>query len=487
MSANRDRVNLMALAVVAAGVLLPGLGRHPSLFDEAYYYPDCERYRSGIFFMQGHPPLGKFFLFAGEAWNRANAAQDLSGLWDKVFYSGAPEKLVAGQEPRIDRGLYRLPSALAGIACVLVFYGILRAAAWPGLAFSGALLLVLCNACAVQHRAGLLDAFLHLYVLGSVHLALVTPRRRIGPLSYGVLGVLAGAAFMVKASGLCAMALGAWLIWRERGALLAGAPWRWLERLAVRGAFQAAGCALVVAAVWYVHCGVARRPQGGWWGASPAYRKVIEERQTWNPVHLPMMVREQAGYGLLQHVTTGSNHPAATLPQGASRPVEWFWGARPIPYRWESHLLYTGVWLWPNPVVWRAGNLLFALALAGMVWTALQPATGPRRAARAWLRLGIPCAALWGAYMLPMMALSRPLYLYHYLLPLWLAWGAAVAGLAALTPTWGRKALGTAMAVLVALAAASFLFHAPLTYGIPMDPNAFLARIWSEFYGIALP
>lgn len=481
--ARRPPAIAAALCALWAAMYLPGIGAVKApVFDEAWYYPDLERYRSGAFFMQAHPPLGKFLLLAGEIWNRENARRDMSFLWDKVVWSGSAEALRDRAE-LVDMTLVRLPVAAAALGCCLLvallgarFSG---SAAWGGLA---GLWFLLDNATVAHFRIGMLDAFLSLWGLGC--LAVVTggrdPARAV---RWAAWGALWGAAMATKASGAVLALGGAVLLWRCRGAARGPRP----AALAGRALIGAAAAAAVWLGSWYAHCAVARRPHGeAWFGASEAYRRIVREGQTWNPAHLPLMIRENMRFGYAQHAAAGTASPLAPRQWGTSAPPEWLLGAKPLNYWWRGDDRYRGAWLWPNTMLWAGCAGLVAIGLFQVAASWLFGGA-PAPALRGWWAGAWAGCLLLGGYAAGICSVPRPMYAYHALFGLHLAIPCAAAFLrTSFGPGWGRWVAGCAAAFTL-LVALNFLHVAPLTYGAEIPANALLERVWFDWQGVELP
>jgi len=95
----------------------------------------------------------------------------------------------------------------------------------------------------------------------------------------------------------------------------------------------------------------------------------------------------------------------------------------------------------------------------------------PAQPRRPLERTEVAVVVAYLANMLPFMPIARVLFAYHYLPALCVA----LIGLGYLLDRSGvyrrRLAIG-----LVGLAAVGFVYIAPLTYGLPLDPDAFDAR-----------
>ena len=168
----------------------------------------------------------------------------------------------------------------------------------------------------------------------------------------------------------------------------------------------------------------------------------------------------------------------ATHPYG-SRWYTWPLEQRPI-YYWEGETLANGtqgnIYLLGNPIVWW-GIWAFIFAGVSYAWITerkLRPAT-------------MAAMAIAGAgyliNLIPFMAVTRVMFLYHYFFSFAFSLIFAVM-------LWDDLALGRhghvvststarrSLAVVCAIMLAGFIFFAPISYGWPLSPAGLQARMW---------
>jgi dolichyl-phosphate-mannose-protein mannosyltransferase len=131
-----------------------------------------------------------------------------------------------------------------------------------------------------------------------------------------------------------------------------------------------------------------------------------------------------------------------------------------------AHVYFLG-----NPLIWWTAGYCMLYLLVNFpprlfAWWAGSRAQPPERTETILV-------IAYLANMLPFVAIGRILFLYHYLPALCVA----LLGVGHLLDRTGayRRPLGIG---LVVLAAASFAYFAPLSYGLPLTPNELDQRFW---------
>ena len=449
----RDSAVLLAIVAMAAALRLIALGRPAELvFDEVFYAQDACWYVFGTesacgitdLVSRAHPPLGKWLIGAGI--------------------------LAFGYEPFG----WRIAVALAGIVTVLLTYllvwRLLRrtvgGAALSVGAGATAALLAVDPLHLVQSRVAMLDSLIVLFVVAAVT-ATVLDRDRppirapmgawhrvtLGRPWLAVAGVCIGAATAVKWSGayVAPAIIGlvvAWAILAARGSRPAEARWG-----SVRTALRRDGLPLLVLlgmlpVVVYVASYAGRMPGtlvGLPWEAGTAWRGI------WDHQHAMLDF----------HTGLGGDHPYQSPP--------WSWPLlkRPVAYWFaESDGAYREIVALGNPVTWWPG--LLAIGALVVTW---------RRSGSSALRPEPVIVGAVAATYLPWLVLSgnRDQTFLWYLLPTLPFLYAALGCLAAWA--WGSIAGRVAAASFGAATLASFAFLLPILVALPLEPDAWRARM----------
>jgi dolichyl-phosphate-mannose--protein O-mannosyl transferase len=173
--------------------------------------------------------------------------------------------------------------------------------------------------------------------------------------------------------------------------------------------------------------------------------------------------------------------------ENGSHATHWPLGGKSINYRWnrqlidgESRVSYT--YLVSNPVVWLgvlAGMLLSVVLVVGR---AVYGTTIRDARSFGWIAV---FGSLYAAYAIAILQIDRVMYLYHYFLPL-------IFGLLNLAVLWnylfgealaaGRWHARINLGLLLALAAAVYLYFAALTYGRPLTTMEMEHRAWLDIW-----
>ncbi|MCS7101106.1 MAG: phospholipid carrier-dependent glycosyltransferase [Burkholderiaceae bacterium] len=419
------------------------------VFDEVYFPKYVMAYLRGEYYFDLHPPLGKLILFVA-GW--------LAGL-DPGFSFAAnhlpfPDSsyLVLRVPPRVAGTL--LPLVLAALALQL---GLSRFAA-----FAVGLLAALDNALLVMSRFALLDSFLLLFGFSALLLYL-QGRTRGWPWLLAA-AASGGAALAVKWTGLAFV-----------GLILLAEGWAFLQTRAVRHIARIVATAATVAVI-YVASFAAHFALGYRSGADDAaMSREFQATLAGNPHGADASI-EKAGFWrkfvelnramLDGHRRTVERHPYA------SQWYDWPFMMRSVDF-WADHKdgSIAHVYLLGNPAVWWSAGYAILFLLVNFPPKLFAWAVRRQRAAIDGTEAKLVIAYL--ANLLPFVFIGRIMFLYHYLAALCVALLAVGFLLDRCGPY--RNALGIA---LLALAAAAFLYFAPLSYALPLAPEQFEARFW---------
>ena len=435
----------LTLFLLALATRLAWLG-HPSgtVFDEVYFREFTADYLSGSYFFDIHPPLGKLLL---------------AGWAALLGYN--PQEVISAPATYL-----RFLPAIAGAAIIPVFYLTLRnlnlRKRW---ATVGAVCLLLDGALIVQSKFILLDSLLILFGIMGLWLFTLSVRRPKFELIYlSLAGLFLGMAGSIKWTGWgVLMAVGATWLYR----CVTGRKVPSLTQLT--GAFLA--LIVIPAAVYvgsfYVHFSLLTNSGTGDAFMSTRFQSTLNGNTTGLSQQKVLFAEK---FISLNQIMYKSNSGLKSHPY-QSKWYSWPLLQRPILY-WISPL-QSGkigyIYLLGNPLVWWASSLAVIFA----VMIVLARRIVPERLHLATALLLIMYAANW----LPFAGITRPMFLYHYLLALTASVGILVIVLDTATARMENGGRSVAISVCGA-ALASFLFFAPLTYGIPLTNAAFHLRLW---------
>lgn len=439
-------------------------------WDEPYHIASAEKYLSGVYFMEQHPPLGKLLIAAGEKIVNGNARDD---QFIKTDYA---TNIPAG----FSFAGYRLfPSMLAWLSATLLFFIFLFITGSSPLAALLSFLYIFDNAQIVHSRGAMVDSPLTFFgmalVLLFLHLQRSDPALRIRrhcALSL-LFGLCFGLAMTTKLVGLIFILLVPALLIRlfpDRRKILS------FTFLALLGFISA------YVTVWQIHFSLGSRvvpelADQGYYQASPEYKVILAKGKQNSIWSFPVMLRDSLKY--VTHYNKGVPRlDLCKADENGSPFYFWPFGARSIDYRWEQagEGVYRYLYLQSNPVGWALGftGVLLAvlLLLVPLLFTVKEKLRHPF--------LLLTFLGLYVGYMAAISQLSRVMYLYHYFLPLLFSYIlfalvlVNIRRVGRLTITDDRRVL--MMTVLGFLIFIAFQFYRPLTYYEPISDAAFKRR-----------
>lgn len=368
-----------------------------------------------------HPPLVKL-LFAGIG--------KLAGLDGKFSFAqiGQPYGLVPIFWLRF------LPAIAGTLLPVVAFWLLLLLGAQIESALLGGILFCLENATLLEGRLMLMDTFLLLGILGALLFAV---KAREGGLGHTALsGLFAAFACQTKFTGAVTL-LAPILLWRGKR-----------SRLAIHMLIYGSVFLVAYTAPWFLHFSLLPKPGFGDVFIKPTGHFFPD-----------LFALHRVMYTANSGIAT--NHPDASP-----------WWAWPLlktpPFYWTKDSSF--IYLFGNPVLWWGGLVgvlsAGAHALCGLVY----------RARRLPFRI-VSLLILYTASYAPLIPVKRPLFLYHYLTPLWLS--------VLVTVLW-LEHVGWLVKLrywILGAAVVCFVLILPLTYGLTV-PQAYLRFLYwrPEFY-----
>ncbi len=430
----------LGLALAAAALYLPGLGRIKApIWDEAYYLSTTARYAQGQVHFAAHPPLGTMLIAAGTLGFADHGTVD----WSKL---GAERAVAPSVIPAsFDWQGTRLLPALFGIACIVLFAGLVREVTGSLLAAGlFAVLMLFDTAIAVQVRSAQLDAFQLAFVLAGLW-ALARSWRSGSTIALFAFAAFITAAALVRANAAVLAVLAAPLVWRA----IAARDWNGFWRICLAG--LGGGVIVIVLTLTAYFAATPNRP---------------DPNTTMGKMDLPFFSAEHAA-AQAQGRLTPARYPAAArdlvafmqydmsvLPPGTqgSHPWDWLLARGFIAYRSNADVKPPwSIGLVPNIVVWL-------ISLGGVI-ASLPPGRWRGQPLRSLLLFG------WFATFGSLVVLdgARTLYLYHYFIPL-------LIGLALAAVEFERLKLGARSALVIVLLAAGYAaLRLPFALGLPVS------------------
>ncbi len=458
----RIPIELAILAFLAAVTRFASLSNPRAIvFDEVYFRAYSLNYKAGTFYFDVHPPLGKLLL----------------GAWAAIT---GVDATAANTDPAV---AMRILPAFCGTLLIIVVYILLRQlTSSRRVATLGAGLLLLDNALLVESRFTLMDSMLLLFGMSAVTVALAA-RKRTGNAYWLLLGAsafLAGCTMATKVSGLTALGL-IGLLWladvvRERRS------WR-----PVLG--QLAVLALVPLTVYVmafaVHFAFLQKSGGFFDDYMPMeFKATLVGNTNYSPD-----AKRSFPQKFIDLNEAMQNGQTSLGNGGGSHPYASKWTSWPIMKRGIYLYLETApngksryIYTLGNPAVWW-GTLLGALFVAGgLIFKRRR--FSPYKWPLIFLGIG------WAANYLPFALIDRPMFLYHYFFGLIFSVAFVSVGIGVLTgwinedddKPWtfpSRISAGGYWAVLT-VALLTFLYFAPLTFGLPLSPEGLESRMWLD-------
>jgi dolichyl-phosphate-mannose-protein mannosyltransferase len=280
---------------------------------------------------------------------------------------------------------------------------------------------------------------------------------------------MAGAAASIKWTGLTALALiGLIWLWDQRS--LAASWGRRAGELAILGLIPL----MLYVSVFWVHFRLLPASGEGDAFMTPKFQAGLQDSSYYDPT-----VRMSFGEKFIElndEMFRANQTLTATHPY-SSHWYAWPFQIRPI-YYWQGPTLTDNrqgnIYLLGNPMIWWGlwAALVVAILYTGRLKRRLRPTT-------------IAALAIAGAAyvmnFLPFMAVTRVMFLYHYLFAFCFSIIFVVMLWNDLANPKHDRLTGVPRRLylsILALVALSFIFFAPLTFGAPLSPDELQARMW---------
>jgi dolichyl-phosphate-mannose-protein mannosyltransferase len=436
-------------------------------WDEAYHITSAQKYLNGIFFMEPHPPLGKMLLALGEKLLHPNPINNQYIGTD--FAKDIPDSFSYA-------GFRFFPVLLSWLAAPLIFWVFLLLTKNHFFALFLSTFYLFDNALIAHLRGAMLEGILLFFIVLTILFFLLTiewlDRPKLFPIGALGFGIAFGLTIATKVTGLIALLL--------MPAILVKLWPDWRKSLQYLGIFLGS-CTFVFFTIWQLHFAIASHvnpalAHEGYYDASPAYQKILEDGRTRSPLAFAVMLRDSLTF------TREYNSKVPTLDlchkdEGGSPSFLWPLGARAINYRWETPdgQTYRYVYLQINPAIWALGLLGVICAgslLLGSIFLGVPLQNG--------LILGT-FMSMYVGYMLVMSQINRVMYLYHYFPPLlfsFFLFGLSLLEIKKLGKwDFDDRARTILLSVVVISVFWTYSFFSPLTYYQPITDPEFQKRM----------
>lgn len=432
---------------------------HPNetVFDEVHFGKFVSAYYTGQYYFDIHPPGGKLII-AGFA-----------KLFDfKPEYSFAQIGQTFPDNKYLS--LRFLPSLAGALLAIIIFFLALELNFSVIGAFTAGMFIALENALLTQSRYILLDPFLLLFgFTGLLFYFRARKDRRI--LNWLLAGIFFGLSTSIKWTGLGFMGL---------AGLIALFDW-WRSKFSLKQFLNIIIYFLAIPfAIYYsvfaIHFALLYKSGDGDAFMTPAFQRTLQGSYYTNDVSIKPLNEFQKFLELNKEMYEANKTLTATHPYG-SKWYTWPFMIRPI-YYWNSASSASPnqqkIYLLGNPLVWWASTIAILYLLLELIGSSVS--IFKKKNYSAYFAPAVIAIGWLGNY-LPFIKIARVMFLYHYLAALVFA----ILALAyLLDQSFGRAGRRGRIRIwiCIGIAALSFLYFAPLSYGLPLSPQAFQNRMW---------
>ncbi len=445
------KTSLIILILVSIAVHFAFFGRpNETVFDEVHFGKFVSAYYTGEYYFDIHPPGGKL-LIAGFA---------------KLFHF-TPEYSFAeiGQTfPDHKYLALRFLPILAGTLLAIIIYFLALELGLSVIAsFAAGMFVALDNALLTQSRYILLDPFLLSFGFASLLYYFRWQRtQRIQNLI--TMGILGGLAFSIKWTGITFLGI-AGLI--ELFRIVKNFSFKQLLDIVIYFIILPF---VVYFSIFLIHFSLLPKSGEGDAFMTPEFQKTLQDSAYNNDSAIQPLNAFQKFVELNEEMYRANATLTATHPYG-SKWYTWPLMIRPI-YYWDHSSgtipVHEKIYLIGNPFVWWASTIAILYLILNSLGEILLKI---RRKPVIISTLSLILIGGWIINLLPFVGISRVMFIYHYLT----AFIFAVLALAHLLDSHKSRRLILAM---IAIAAITFLYFAPLSYGLPLEASSFKHRIW---------
>jgi len=424
-------------------------------WDENYHIASAEKYLTGTFFFEPHPPLGKMLIALGEKVTHSNSDIDKSSFNNTDFIKNFPTNYSFF-------GVRLLPTIFAVIASILFFILIFTLTKSIIISLATWLFYLLDTAIILHFRGAMLDGIQITFSLAALifFATLVQDKTKSYFWKMTFLGLFVGLAVATKLNGLYLLSLYLFLI-----------PWKQIRHILSRDFCREiiaifysilVGC-LVVLSIYITHLAITEN--------------IVDDR-TYELDQTPIDIVKNGYKNPTDYLTMTVKYieyenkyntkvPALNLTsptENGSPPLTWAFGIKPIRYRYDTNFVDTSyLYLTPNPVVWGIGLIGLILSISLIISKFLFKLEVVDK--KLYKLITVFCF-LYLSYMVPMFFISRVMYLYHYIPALVISIILFGLNLAYLRSIYRRREtiFTIVIALLIAMTVYVFCLYSPLVY-----------------------
>ena len=410
------------------------------VFDEVYFGDFITKYFQQSFYFDIHPPFAKLII---------------AGIASLVGMSPSYSFQFTGINDVYPDSFYLLMRGIVGIFGVLlplvIYFFTYQLTRRTSVSFVAALLVIFDNALLVQSRFILTDIFL--LVFGFLGLALILYSYTTKKTSWLFWGSIAlGCGMLVKWTGLLFIGLACIIYFYHEDILSA------LKKILIL-----CGIVLILyVSIFATHLSLLPYTGPGDVFMSPTFQSTLIGNNLYTSSNHPSLFKNiwEVNKKMLSANTTISDpHPYG------SKVYTWPLLLRPI-YFWNTTFssdIESRIYLQGNPFIWWSG-------LVALILFSLTSILRGIRKKISLFDLIIPLGFF--ANLIPFLFISRVAFIYHYFPSLLFA----LIALSYLLTS--HKLSYIIVPLFFVIAITVFIFFAPLSYGLPLDTDAFFLRIW---------
>ncbi len=460
------KINSHALLIIIAVVSIVThfiFFGHPNetVFDEVHFGKFITGYFTHEYFFDIHPPLGKLLI---------SGAGYLTGFKPGFSFAQIGQKFPDKEY----MWLRLLPNIAATLLPIVIFFLALRLGFSKEAAFAVGILITLENSIISQSRLILLDSFLLLFGFSSL-LSYFKYKQQDKIKYLYIAGILGTLALSVKWTGATFLAS---IVVLELVAIFKNKTTGLFKKLKSR----LLGLIIVPFAIYFgifaIHLGLLKKSGQGDAFMTPGFQKTLSgniyvKDNSIKPANLLQKFVELNIEMYSANATLTTSHPYS------SPWYSWPFMVRPIYYWYQAGTTTTDsssrIYYLGNPIIWWASTvtiiyilILLIYALISLIW---------KHAKLSWdfQHRDFNFYLLFGSFLfnlLPFINIRRVMFLYHYVVALIFA----VLIMCYLIDRLKKKT--KIFAILITVSVFSFVYFAPLTYGLELSEKAYNIRAW---------